>query len=36
MDNNIAVSLSKGNELYLVDYLDLGDLRKEITYYINK
>lgn len=36
MDNNIAVSLSKGNELYLVDYLDLSDLRKEINYYINK
>lgn len=34
MDNNIAVSLSKGNENYLVDYIDLDNLTKEVNYYI--
>lgn len=33
-DNCIAVSLSKGNENYLVDYLDLNDLIKEVNYCI--
>lgn len=33
-DNCIAVSLSRGNENYLVDYLDLNDLIKEVNYCI--
>ncbi len=34
MDNNIGVSLSKGNENYLVDYIDLDNLTKEVNYCI--
>lgn len=30
-DNDIAVSLSKGNETYLVDYFDLENLTKEVN-----
>lgn len=33
-DNCIAVSLSKGNERYIADYLDLNNLTKEVNYYI--
>lgn len=33
-DNSVAVSLSKGNENYLVDYFDLNTLIKEVNYCI--
>lgn len=33
-NNNVAVSLSKGNENYLVDYLDLNNLTTEVHYCI--
>lgn len=33
-DNCIAVSLSKGNENYLADYLDLNDFIKDVNYCI--
>ena len=33
-DNGVAVSLSKGNENYLVDYVDLDNLIKEVDYCI--
>lgn len=34
VDNSIAVSLSNGNENYLVDYIDLDNLIKEVNYCI--
>lgn len=33
-DNCVAVSLSKGNERYIADYLDLNNLTKEVNYCI--
>lgn len=33
-DNCIAVSLSKDNEIYLADYIDLNDLIEEVNYCI--